>query len=115
EPLAGPDQVVGVGRVDADVGLRVVLDQHRRGGGVAGTAALLVGVRAQVLASVGGTVAGGHAAEALGRPQVREVGDLGRVAARPLRGGVDVGDVVPEVALAVGAIRLGRPGRARRG
>src|SRR5260221_6732088 len=56
-PLGGADQVVGVGGIDPDVGLRMVLDQHGGGGRIARVATGLGGIGTKVLTGVGSTIA----------------------------------------------------------
>jgi len=58
EPLGGADQVLGVGGIDPDVGLRVIFDQHRRGCRIAGVAADLGRIGTEVFTSGASTVAG---------------------------------------------------------
>src|SRR5579864_5892283 len=58
EPFAGADQVIRVGRVDADIRLRVILDQHRRPGGIPRVAGGLRQIWAELLARRRGSAAG---------------------------------------------------------
>src|SRR5258708_38935895 len=57
KPFRGSDQVFGVGRIDADVGLRVTLDQHSSGGWRARIAARLGGVGSEILTACNCAVA----------------------------------------------------------
>ena len=84
EPLGLPDEMVRIRRIDADVGLRVVLHQHRFRGWIAGVAAGLRRIGTAVLAGIRAG-AFGHAVVSVRRREAGEEGDLGRVAAGPLR------------------------------
>ena len=107
EPLARADDVTGIGRVDADVGLRPVGDEHGRGRRVARPASNLrrVGGRPDVLAR-GRARAGRLAGVAVVRPVVERRWDLGTVAAHLPAGHEHVRHLVTQVAAGVGGVRL---------
>src|SRR5258708_18706347 len=91
-PLRAADEVLGVRGVDADIGLGVVLHQHRLRRRVACIAAGLgrVGRGAGVLAGRRGRAARARPGVAVGRAQIAEIWILRAVAADPLGRGEDV-------------------------
>jgi len=99
EPFARADDVPGIGRVDADVGLRLVRHEHRSGCRVRRDASRLSRIwrGAGVLAGRAPRT-GGFAGVSVVRPVVERRRNLGPVAAHLAAGHEIIGDVVGCVA-----------------
>ena len=115
KPLARGDDVIGMVGVDSQVRLRVIVDEHRAGRGVAVGATDLVRIgpgRTGVFAG-GGTRARGHAGIAVSRP-FREEWHLGSIAAHLLTGNGDIAHLGLGIAGGIGRVaRPAWPARAR--
>ncbi len=94
EPLGRANQVPRVGRVDLDVGFRVVVDQHRGRGREPGVAPLLSGIRPQILTCGRRAIARRLAGVPIEWSVAHGEGNFWRVATDLLRRGKDVRDVV---------------------
>ncbi len=110
EPLGGGDQVVRVSGVDADVGLRVIFDQHGSLSRIAGIAASLGGIWTKILTCGGSTVARRFAAIAIIGADVGEIWHLWCVATGLLRGRKHIRYTISCETVGVGYIGLGSLG-----
>src|SRR6266851_7919654 len=99
EPLTRANHVPRVGRVDLNVGFRVVVDQHRGRCREPGVAPLLSGIRPQILTGGGRAVARRLAGVPVDGTVAHRVGNFRRVATDLLRGGKDVRDMVRREAI----------------
>src|SRR5437016_3759651 len=99
KPFARGDDVIGVVWIDSEVRLRVIVDEHRVGRGVAVGAVDLVriGPGGTGVFAGGGTRARRHAGIAVSRP-FREEWHLGSIAAHLLTGNGDIAHLGPGIA-----------------